>query len=303
MPAQRQNPGLPAQVRRQDLAVLADGAHDLNNQGLQIGFIGGGNMAQAIVAGLLRSGHAAQRICVAEPQAAARDRLAALAAGIRLTNENAAAAADADVLVLAVKPQVMPVVLKELARCPRPGAQLVVSIAAGVRLDTLARSLGTAALVRVMPNQPALIGEGMSVLVAATAVNAEQKARAEYVARATGRALWIAEEALMDAVTAVSGSGPAYFYLLMEIIEDSAVELGLPRDTASVLVRQTALGAARTANLPDSSLVALRQAVTSPGGTTAAAVAVMETAGLRDVVRRALFAARDRGAQLGRESG
>lgn len=303
MPAQRRDPKLPARVLHQDFPVLADGAHDLSNQGLQIGFIGGGNMAQAIVAGLLRSGHAAQRICVAEPQAAVRDRLAALAAGIRLTEKNADAAADAEVLVLAVKPQVMPVVLQELAQCPRPGAQVVVSVAAGVRLATLARGLGTAALVRVMPNQPALIGEGMSVLVATAAVTTAQKTQAEYVARATGRALWIAEEALMDAVTAVSGSGPAYFYLLMEIIEDSAVELGLPRDTAAVLVRQTAVGAARTASLPDSSLVALRQGVTSPGGTTAAAVAVMEAAGLRDMVRRALFAARDRAAELGRESG
>jgi pyrroline-5-carboxylate reductase len=185
----------------------------------------------------------------------------------------------------------------------RPAGQLVISIAAGITLASLARALGTGApAVRVMPNQPALIGEGMSVLVASPAATAAHKAQAIYIAEATGRALWISDESLMDAVTAVSGSGPAYFYLLMEIMEESAVELGLPPEVARTLVRQTALGAARAAGSADGTLAALRASVTSPGGTTAAALAVLDQAGISEIVKRALVAARDRGAALGRAS-
>jgi pyrroline-5-carboxylate reductase len=275
----------------------------VGNENLKIGFIGGGNMAQAIVGGLLRAGHAATSILVAEPAPAARARVAAMDSAIALAAGNAEVAGKAAVLVLAVKPQVMPAVLAELAPVSRPAGQLVMSVAAGITLEQLARGLaGSVPAVRVMPNQPALVGEGMSVLVASPGVSAAQKAQAQYVAEAAGRALWIGDESLMDAVTAVSGSGPAYFYLLMEIMEETAVELGLPRETARVLVRQTALGAARTAGMPDSELAALRAGVTSPGGTTAAALAVMDAAGIRDTLRRALIAARDRGAELGRGS-
>ncbi len=275
----------------------------MGNENLKIGFIGGGNMAQAIIGGLLRAGHAPSCIAVAEPAAAAREKLARLNAALTINAANASVAAQPEVLVLAVKPQVMAAVLAELAPVARPRGQLVMSVAAGVTLDTLARGLGAAiAAVRVMPNQPALIGEGMSVLVASPGATAAQKAQAQYIAESTGRALWISDESLMDAVTAVSGSGPAYFYLLMEIMEDTAVQLGLPRETARVLVRQTALGAARTAGMPDSELPALRAGVTSPGGTTAAALAVLDAAGIRDILRRALVAARDRGAELGRSS-
>jgi pyrroline-5-carboxylate reductase len=273
-------------------------------QDLRIGFIGGGNMAQAIVAGLLRAGHAPAAIMVAEPAAAQRERIATLDRRTSVTDSNAQVAAAADLLVLAVKPQVMPAVLRELAASARPAAQLVVSVAAGITLDTIARQLGAeVTAVRVMPNQPALVGEGMSVLVASPAVSAPRRAQAQYVAEATGRALWLDDESLMDAVTAVSGSGPAYFYLLMEIMADCAAELGLPREAAGTLVRQTALGAARVAATPASDLAALRASVTSPGGTTAAALAVLEQAGIRDILKRALTAARDRGAQLGRNAG
>jgi pyrroline-5-carboxylate reductase len=176
-------------------------------------------------------------------------------------------------------------------------------VAAGITLAAIARGLATnVPAVRVMPNQPALIGEGMSVLVASPEVSAAQKAQAFYIAEAAGLALWIGEESLMDAVTAVSGSGPAYFYLLMEIMEDSAVQLGLQRETARMLVRQTALGAARAAGMPDADLIALRASVTSRGGTTAAALDVLDQAGVRDTWRRAIAAARDRAAELGRGS-
>lgn len=272
----------------------------MNHQDLHIAFIGGGNMAQAMVAGLLRAGHRPQHISVAEPQAAARERIGRLHEGIILGIANAQAAAAADVLVLAVKPQVLPAVLGEIAGVASPARQLVLSVAAGVGLATLGRSLRHAQIVRVMPNQPALIGAGMSVLVAAAGLDPARKERAGYVVQSIGHALWLDDETLMDAVTAVSGSGPAYFYLFMEAMEDTATELGLPRETARTLVRQTALGAARTALATDGDLAGLRQSVTSPGGTTAAALAVMEAAELRATLRRALLAARDRCIELGR---
>ncbi len=275
----------------------------MNHQQLEIGFIGGGNMALAIAGGLLRAGHVPGTLAVAEPAPGQRAGWNALHPDIRSSAANPAVAGAAAVLVLAVKPQVMPAVLAELATAARPAGQLVMSVAAGVTLASIASGLKAAVpAVRVMPNQPALIGEGMSVMVASAGVNAAQQAQALYIAEATGKALWLGDEALMDAVTAVSGSGPAYFYLLMELMEQTAVQLGLPREVARTLVRQTALGAARTASQPRADVAALRASVTSPGGTTAAALAVLEQAGIADILHRALTAARDRSAELGRGS-
>lgn len=267
---------------------------------LRIALVGGGNMGRAIVAGLLRSGHRAGLVAVAEPSAEARGLLAALDPGLAVGTDAAAACAGADVVVLAVKPQVLPEVATALAPSLRTGA-LVLSVAAGIPLASLAGWLGGAAgIVRAMPNQPAMVGEGMTVLVAGPGVTPAQREQAGYVAAATGRTAWVADEALMDAVTAVSGSGPAYFYLVMELIEQAAATLGLPPELARLLTRQTALGAARLAADPATDVAALRASVTSPGGTTAAALAVFARAGLPDIVRRALAAARDRGAKLGR---
>ncbi len=275
----------------------------MDHRALRIGFIGGGNMAQAVVAGLVRSGHAPGLIQVAEPGTAPRERIRAIDPAIGLTTDNRAVAAASEVLVLAVKPQVLPIVLAELCSVGRQPDQLVLSVAAGATIAAIGAGLGGApAIVRVMPNQPALIGAGMSVLVTDAATPAAVRARAEYVARSTGEALWLDDESLMDAVTAGSGSGPAYFYLLIEAMESTARELGLPADAARTMVRQTALGAAQAAALPDADAAALRASVTSPGGTTAAALAVMDAAGLRDTLRRAIVAARDRGAELGRGS-
>lgn len=269
--------------------------------GIDIGFIGGGNMAQAIIGGLLGAGVPASRLLVAEPATDRRRQLLALGRELRLAATNADVAATADVLVLAIKPQVMSIVLGELRGQQRPARQLVMSIAAGIPIAAISTALGAgAAVVRVMPNQPALVGAGMSVLVASPAVDAQQRALALALAATTGRALWIDDEALMDAVTAVSGSGPAYFYLLMELMEEAAVGLGLPAGIARTLVRQTALGAARSALDESRDVAELRRSVTSPGGTTAAALAVMEQAGLRDTLHRALLAARDRSIELGR---
>lgn len=264
-----------------------------------IGFIGGGHMATAIIRGLLRAGQAPGAILVSEPDAGRRAALAGMEAGLRVGGNNAAVAAACDVLVLAVKPQVMAAVAGALKAVPRPSGQLVMSVAAGITLASLRDWLGSERLVRVMPNQPALVGAGVSALVAAPGVGEADRERAAWIAGATGTALWLGDEGLMDAVTAVSGSGPAYFYLLMELMETTAAELGLPADLARRLVRATALGAARVVEETGTDPPELRAAVTSPGGTTAAALGVFAGADLAGIVRRALLAARDRSAELG----
>jgi len=266
----------------------------------RIGFIGGGNMAQAIVGGLLNAGHSGDRLLVSDPSNAQLDRIRALNGDIVAGADNAATLAEADVLVIAVKPQLMEEILAPLAGAARPDGQLVISIAAGITLDTLCTLMApTRAIVRIMPNQPALVGAGMSVLTATPATSAAQREDAQYIAGVIGRAEWIEDEGLMDAVTAVSGSGPAYFYLLMELMEQTARDMGIPADLARTLARQTAFGAGRVAVESKLELSALRESVTSKGGTTAAALASFEASGIRAIVERALRAARDRSVKLG----
>jgi pyrroline-5-carboxylate reductase len=274
----------------------------MKHQDLDIGMIGGGNMARALVRGLLHAGHPAQRISIAEPDAAQRELVAALDPGLVIDANNTPVAQGAAVLVLAVKPQILPEVAVALAGQRRPAGQLVMSVAAGITLRSLGGWLGTnTPLVRVMPNQPATIGAGVSALAASATVDASGRQAAGYIASTTGRAVWLPDEALMDAVTAVSGSGPAYFYLLMEHMERAAIDLGLPADLAAALTRETALGAARVVVETNSEPGALRAAVTSPGGTTAAALRVFEQADLAGIVQQALTAARDRSAELGKQ--
>lgn len=269
-------------------------------ENLVIGLIGGGNMSRALVRGLLRAGHPAHRLHVADPDPAQLEQVAMIHSAINIHGDNHKVSALADVLVLAVKPQLMSVVARALAGEPRHPGQLILSVAAGVRLASLLGWFGAgAAIVRVMPNQPATIGAGISGLTASAAVGPRERELAMYVATATGRALWLADESQMDAVTAVSGSGPAYFYFLMELIEQVAVELGLSHEVAAALTRETALGAARVVIEQQADPAQLRAAVTSPGGTTAAALQVFETARLDTIVRAALAAARDRSVELG----
>lgn len=268
---------------------------------LTIGLVGGGNMARALARGLLKAGHPAQRLKVADPDPAQLEQVIAMHASIGIHAHNRDVAGVADVLVIAVKPQLIAGVARQLADGPRRSGQLVLSIAAGISLKSLRGWFGPETpLVRVMPNQPATIGAGISGLAASTALGERDRQVAEYVAGATGRAIWLPDEALMDAVTAVSGSGPAYFYLLMEHMERAAIDLGLPADLAAALTRETALGAARVVIETKAEPAALRAAVTSPGGTTAAALKVFEDAGLGVAVRSALAAARDRSAELGK---
>jgi len=272
----------------------------MNNKRLRIGFIGGGNMARAIVSGLLDAGHDPECVYVADPGDRQQEAIRCLNSHLHVSDDNASIAEAAEIMVLAVKPQIMESATKSLKSASRPTGQLVISIAAGITLGSLQALLDQApAVVRIMPNQPAQIGAGISALVATSETSDVQRAHAEYIGDAIGKVVWISDEALMDAVTAISGSGPAYFYLLMEIMEQCAEQMGLPKSLANALTRQTGLGTTRMASETQLPFEELRANVTSKGGTTDAAIAILEAAGIRDIVRRALRAARDRSAQLG----
>ena len=269
----------------------------------RITFIGAGNMASALIRGLIADGVPSARLAAADPSPAARTALQS-ATGIRTQDDNAHAVSDADVLVLAVKPQVLREVAEAIAADVQRRRPLVVSIAAGIRCDDLERWLGgDLALIRAMPNTPAMIQCGATALYANARVNQQQRQQAESLMRAVGLAQWVDDEGLIDAVTAVSGSGPAYFFLVIEAMEAAARELGLPAETAHLLTLQTALGAARMALESSEPAAVLRQRVTSPGGTTERALGILEDGGLRDLFERALRGARDRSRELSADLG
>jgi pyrroline-5-carboxylate reductase len=264
----------------------------------QLAFIGGGNMARSLIGGLVGRGHPPDRIAVAEPVAAAREALAR-DFGVRVATDAALAAAGAAVVVLAVKPQVMRVACAQVRESVAASGALLVSVAAGIRVGQIEQWTGTsAAVVRAMPNTPSLVGAGVSGLYANAGATAAQRELASGILGAAGEVVWIGDEALMDAVTAVSGSGPAYFFLLMEALEQAAAAQGLPADTARALVLQTALGAARMAREGGEPPATLRERVTSPGGTTQAALDVLESGGLRGLVSDAVARATARGREL-----
>lgn len=268
-----------------------------------LAFIGGGNMARSLIGGLIADGWNPAKIRVADADPAQRERLGK-AFAIPVHAENARAVTGAEVVVLAVKPQVTATVARELAQLIATQRSLVVSIAAGIRESALRSWLGEGtAIVRSMPNTPALVQSGAAALYANSAVSAAQRSVAESVLRAVGLALWIDDETQMDAVTALSGSGPAYFFLLMEALEDAGCALGLPRETARLLTLQTAFGAAKMALESSEEAAALRQRVTSPGGTTESALGVLQEGGFAGIVGRALQAAAARSAQLADEFG
>ncbi len=263
---------------------------------LKISFIGGGNMAEAIIAGLVRSGHAANRICVADPQA---ERLQLLADkyGVQ-TCRDRQEVAGAAMVVLAVKPQQVKAALNDFSGMFGAG-QTLVSIVAGVTMTQLRDMAGEQVqLVRVMPNTPALVGAGISALFSEQEGKHQQ--RAEYLLRACGQTLWVQREKDLHAVTAVSGSGPAYFFLLAELIQGAGQTLGLAPEVAAKLANHTALGAGKMLVESGRSSSELRQQVTSPGGTTQAALDVMFEEGLPEAVRNAVAAAARRSAELGR---
>ncbi|HEY8010915.1 MAG TPA: pyrroline-5-carboxylate reductase [Rudaea sp.] len=264
----------------------------------RICFIGGGNMARSLIGGLVHAGVAVARIDVAEPNADLRTALAH-DFGVGVHVRGADAARDADAVVLAIKPQVMKAVCAELRDVAQRRKPVIVSIAAGMRLDQIDAWLGGGmTIVRCMPNTPALIGAGASGLCANARTDAAQRKMAQSILDAAGVSVWIDDEALMDTVTALSGSGPAYFFVLVEALEDAAVAQGLPRAAARTLATQTCLGAGRMLCEDGAAPGVLRERVTSPNGTTQAALESFAANRLREVVAAAVAAATKRGVEL-----
>jgi pyrroline-5-carboxylate reductase len=267
-----------------------------------LAFIGAGNMARAIIGGLISNGYPADHIWASEPDLS---RLADLAAqGLHTTSDNNLAVASADLVVLAVKPQVLKSVAQDIAESTQTHKPLIVSIAAGIMSSSIDQWLGgNIAIVRCMPNTPALVQTGASGLYANPQVSAEQRLQAETVMQATGIAIWVEQESQLDAVTAVSGSGPAYYFLVMESMIEAGKKLGLSEDTATQLTLQTALGAAKMAASSDVDPAELRRRVTSPKGTTEQAILRFIEGGLPDLFDTAMQACNDRSVELADELG
>lgn len=267
-----------------------------------LAFIGAGNMARAIIGGLLANGYPAAQIWASEPDVS---RLADLATqGLQTTSDNNAAVAAADAVILAVKPQVMKQVVTPMAEAVQAKQPLIISVAAGISAESLCSWLGEdVALVRCMPNTPALVQQGASGLFANDQVSDVQRSQAEQVMQATGIALWVNSEAELDAVTAVSGSGPAYYFLVMEAMIEAGMKLGLSEEVATQLTLQTAQGAATMAAASEFPPAELRRRVTSPNGTTERAINSYEDAGLRQIFMDGMQACSDRSEELGRELG
>ena len=264
---------------------------------VRIAFVGGGNMARALIAGLLRQGLPANHITVGELAAEAREALTR-EWGVAAYDDNRAAAAGANLLVLAVKPQQAANALRALQPSLLEQRPVVLSIAAGLRIADLARACPPGiAIVRAMPNRPALLGAGITALYAPTAVTAAQRTLADLVGAASGRAVWLRTETELDVVTALSGSGPAYFFLLAEHMAQAGQTLGLEPATATLLAAETLYGAGLLAH-QGTALAEQRAAVSSRGGTTEAALQVLREAGFEALVARALTAARERSVQL-----
>jgi pyrroline-5-carboxylate reductase len=265
---------------------------------LSLAFIGAGVMGEAMIRGLLAQRLvAADAITASHPRPARREELSALF-GIR-TQAGNRAAAGADIVLLCVKPQILPGVLREL-RGAIPTGAFVLSIVAGARIAPIAAELGHRAVVRCMPNTPAQVGEGITVWTATPEVTPAQRAQAQAILRALGKDLPVEDEAFLDMATAISGTGPTYVFLVMEALVDAAVHLGFSRSDARLLVVQTVRGAATVAEQSRLHPAELRNMVTSPGGTSAAALYQLEKGGLRTVLSKAVWAAYQRSVALGR---
>ena len=266
-------------------------------------FIGGGNMGGALIRGLIAKGLPAERISVGEAIQARRIALAD-ELGVHVSADNREIVEGADLVVLAVKPQDMATTVRVLAPGLARRRPLVLSIAAGIRVADIQGWCGPGiAVVRAMPNRPALNNAGASALYAPAGLTPEQRKLAEDALAAVGTAVWVNEEDALDVVTALSGSGPAYFFLLAELMTDAAVNLGLARESAQELAIQTLFGSGRMARDSDGELARLRAEVTSKGGTTEAALRVFDSSNLRGIVAAALQAATDRGRELAQAFG
>lgn len=268
------------------------GAHPL------IGFIGAGNMARSLVSGLLKNGWGKNQIVLSDPDPSQRQAIESVL-GVKTFADNQAVVTHAEILVLAVKPQVMAEVAMSLAPAVQKKNPLVISIAAGVRLADLDRWLGGGVrIVRSMPNTAALIGSGASGLYANERVSEAMRNQAESILRAVGVTVWLGDESLMDVVTALSGSGPAYFFLIMEALEQASIESGLDPKQARLLTLETAYGAAKMALEGHEEPSQLRRRVTSPGGTTEQAVKVLENGDIRRLFSKAVQAAVNRSREI-----
>ncbi|MGI9311536.1 MAG: pyrroline-5-carboxylate reductase [bacterium] len=270
-----------------------------------IAFIGGGNMAGGIIGGLVESGWSAECLFASDPDDARREQLSRRF-GVDCFADNAQCAARGEAVVLAVKPQLLQVATEAVAPVLRRQQPLLLSIAAGIRAGDILRWAGAPlALVRAMPNTPALVNAGIAGLFATEQVDARQRELAQTILQSVGKVVWVEREEMIDLITAISGSGPAYFFKLMELLADSAVGGGLDRVAAETLAVQTAAGAAALAQRESSaqSLATLRRQVTSPGGTTEAALRAMEEHGLDAAVQQGVAAAARRAATIADEFG
>lgn len=269
-----------------------------------VAFVGGGNMARSLIGGLLRDGWPHDSIRVADPDSAQLELLTRQCGAIVNTQDNKQAVRDAQVVLFAVKPQALKSAAQELAQTLAACKPLIISIAAGIRTADLGRWLGTeCAIVRCMPNTPALVSAGATGLFANPLVNSEQREIAESILRAVGLTLWLDNESLLDTVTAVSGSGPAYFLRVMEVIETAGMKLGLSSEAARLLTLQTAFGTAKLALESQEDISTLRERVTSKGGTTERALRRLEDGDIQGLFERAVRAAAQRAEELAKELG
>ncbi|MCL4123158.1 UNVERIFIED_CONTAM: hypothetical protein GTU68_048301 [Idotea baltica] len=268
-----------------------------------IAFIGGGNMALSLIGGLIADGFSSDNIHVSDPDANRLETIKATYA-VHTHTDNCEAARHCQIIIAAVKPQQLQYVVKQISSHWQPDKMLV-SIAAGICLVDIARWLAqpNAAIVRTMPNTPALVQAGATALYANDFVSKQQRELAESILRAVGLTIWVDDEEQLNAVTALSGSGPAYFFLVMEAMQVAAVELGLSPETAKLLCLQTAFGASKMALESQDSTATLRQKVTSPGGTTERAIHELEDGGLRSLFENALIAAALRSRELATQLG
>ncbi len=265
-----------------------------------IAFIGAGNMASSIIGGLIAKGYEPRNITASDPFQETLNKLRNIAP-VKVTTDNHQAVTKADVVVLAVKPQVMKSVLEDLATAAQVNKPLFISIAAGIEASSMNKWLGgDMPIVRCMPNTPALVQTGATALYANSQVSEEERQIADSILRAVGIALWVNDESTLDVVTAVSGSGPAYFFLAMEAMQAAGMQMGLTEDTAKQLTLQTALGAAQMAIASDVDAAELRRRVTSPNGTTEQAIKVFEEGGFKELFNQAMIACRDRSEELAR---
>ena len=266
--------------------------------GLRIAFVGAGAMGEAMVQGLLKQGIADKEHLVAADPSPERGQILHERYGIETTADNATAARGASLIVLAVKPQVLPAVLSSL-KGKIPSGALVLTIVAGARIETVVNGLAHASVVRSMPNTPAQIGEGITVWMASASVSLEQREHAKMLLRALGDEVEAKDEDELDMATALSGTGPAYVFLFMEALVDAGVHLGFSRQVAEQLVAQTVRGSVDFYRASPSHLARLRNQVTSPGGTSAEALYYLEKAGFRTAISRAVWAAYQRSVSLG----